>query len=133
LGGLSIEEIQRISGVDLEVHLSHASPTAPGQLKSHYATKKPLIVGDINKNLLLYKGKKIGLLTFSSSYKINGCIEHILSSSENIEEAASHLFNAMRLLDQSDVEVILAEVFPNEGLGKAINDRLARASYPLKN
>jgi L-threonylcarbamoyladenylate synthase len=113
--------------------LSHASPTAPGQLKSHYATKKPLIVGDINKNLLLYKGKKIGLLTFSSSYKINGCIEHILSFSENIEEAASHLFNAMRLLDQSDVEVILAEVFPNEGLGKAINDRLARASYPVKN
>lgn len=132
LGGLSIEDIQRSSGVDVEVRLSHASPTAPGQLQSHYATKKPLIVGDIKKNLLLYKDKKIGLLSFSSSYMINGCIEHVLSPNGNIAEAASRLFNAMRLLDLSDVEVILAEVFPNEGLGKAINDRLARASYPMK-
>jgi L-threonylcarbamoyladenylate synthase len=38
----------------------------------------------------------------------------------------------MRDLDNADIEIILAEVFPNRGLGKAINDRLQRAAYPLK-
>ena len=34
----------------------------------------------------------------------------------------------MRGLDASDVDVIIAEVFPEQGLGKAINDRLRRAA-----
>jgi L-threonylcarbamoyladenylate synthase len=43
-------------------------------------------------------------------------------------EAAQKLFAVMRLVDNMDVDVVLAEKFPNEGLGKAINDRLKRAS-----
>jgi L-threonylcarbamoyladenylate synthase len=46
-----------------------------------------------------------------------------------MNEAAQHLFSAMRYLDNSEVDLILAEVFPNEGLGRAINDRLQRAAY----
>ena len=45
-----------------------------------------------------------------------------------MDEAARALFTAMRTLDASEVEVILAEVFPEEGLGRAINDRLRRAA-----
>jgi L-threonylcarbamoyladenylate synthase len=34
----------------------------------------------------------------------------------------------MRELDEMNVDVILAEFLPNENLGRAINDKLMRAS-----
>jgi L-threonylcarbamoyladenylate synthase len=132
LGGISTEEIQAVCNVEVVVQLAHAQPTAPGQLKSHYATKKLLLQGDIKENMLLHTGKKIGILSFNTNYHISNSIEFVLSTNGSLSEAASGLFSAMRSLDQSDVDVILAEVFPDEGLGKSINDRLARAAYQNK-
>ena len=43
-------------------------------------------------------------------------------------EAAHNLFDALRKMDTLDVKMILAELVPDHGLGKAINDRLVRAS-----
>jgi L-threonylcarbamoyladenylate synthase len=34
----------------------------------------------------------------------------------------------MHRLDQDKLDVIIAEKFPNEGLGKTINDKLERAT-----
>ena len=132
LGGISIEEIQAVCNVDVVVQLAHAQPTAPGQLKSHYATKKLLLQGDIRENLSLHSGKKVGILSFNTNYHISNSVEYVLSTNGSLSEAASGLFSAMRSLDQSDVDIILAEFFPDEGLGKSINDRLARAAYPNK-
>jgi L-threonylcarbamoyladenylate synthase len=132
LGGISIEQIQAVCNVEVLLQLSHAEPTAPGQLKSHYATKKLLLQGDVRENLSHHTGKKVGILSFKTNYSVPNSIEHVLSPHGDLSEAASGLFSAMRSLDQSDVEIILAEFFPDEGLGKAINDRLARAAYPIK-
>jgi L-threonylcarbamoyladenylate synthase len=132
LGGISIEEIKAVCNTEVVLQLAHAQPTAPGQLKSHYATKKLLLHGDIKENMLLLTGKKIGILSFNTNYDISNSIEYVLSTNGSLSEAASGLFSAMRSLDQSDVDVILAEFFPDEGLGKSINDRLARAAYPNK-
>ncbi|MCB0785617.1 MAG: hypothetical protein KDC02_15610, partial [Flavobacteriales bacterium] len=52
----------------------------------------------------------------------------VLSPSGDLAEAARNLFAALRELDASDVELILAEPVPEEGLGRAINDRLRRAA-----
>ena len=46
----------------------------------------------------------------------------------NLEEAAKNLFSALRQLDAMPVEVVLAELVPDEGIGRAINDRLRRAA-----
>jgi L-threonylcarbamoyladenylate synthase len=43
-------------------------------------------------------------------------------------EAAKNLFLALRKLDKLPIDTILAEYAPDEGLGKAINDRLKRAA-----
>jgi L-threonylcarbamoyladenylate synthase len=51
-----------------------------------------------------------------------------LSESKNLKEAALNLFSILRELDENDCEVIITEILPEEGLGKAINDRLRRAS-----
>ena len=53
--------------------------------------------------------------------------QFVLSPQGNLSEAANKLFAALRQLNNMDVDVILAEVFPNEGIGMAINDRLRRA------
>ena len=54
--------------------------------------------------------------------------QFILSPSGSLDEAARHLFSALRGLNDLDVDIILTEKFPEEGLGIAINDRLKRAS-----
>jgi len=52
----------------------------------------------------------------------------ILSATQDLKEAAQRLFMAMRLLDESEAELIVAEFVPEIGLGRAINDRLKRAA-----
>ncbi|HRN37621.1 MAG TPA: Sua5 family C-terminal domain-containing protein, partial [Flavobacteriales bacterium] len=52
----------------------------------------------------------------------------VLSPQGDLAEAARHLFAALRRLDAGAAELIVAEIFPQEGLGAAINDRLKRAA-----
>ena len=53
-----------------------------------------------------------------------------LSPSGDLVEAATNLFSDLRTLDRSDVATIAVMPVPHEGLGEAINDRLARAAAP---
>jgi L-threonylcarbamoyladenylate synthase len=129
LGGITAEEISKITGVEVITSLAHASPTAPGQLKSHYATSTPLLIGDVAAMINAFPGKKIGLLMFDQSAGVAVEKEILLSPTGSLGEAAAGLFRAMRLMDQSDLDVILAERFPDTGIGMAINDRLERPAY----
>ncbi len=128
-GGLALEAIENVVGPVRMALNQSSNPAAPGMLKSHYAPRKLLILGDIDENLSLYSGKKIGILAFQEKRPLPaGTLEIVLSATGNPAEAAQRLFAALRTLDQSDVEVILAERAPEEGLGRAINDRLTRAA-----
>ena len=51
-----------------------------------------------------------------------------LSQSGNLHEAAANLFRMLRELDAENLDLIVAERVPEEGIGAAINDRLQRAS-----
>ncbi len=127
LGGLSIEAIQQVCG-NVELQLNQSSnPAAPGKLASHYAPKKPLIVGDVKLLAEKFSNKKKGVIAFKE-YRNNFQDEvMLLSAKGSLHEAASNLFKALRHFDKSNCEIILAEHFPDEGLGRAINDRLKRA------
>jgi len=130
LGGISIEQIEQATGVVVTIALSHASPTAPGQLKSHYATQKPFLMGNLEQIIMDQVDKKVGVISFKQSYlSFHPQVEIILSPNGNLEEAAARLFSAMREMDAADVDVIVAERFPDEGIGRAINDRLERAAF----
>ncbi len=128
LGGLSVESIEKVVGkVSVQKH-SSSNPKAPGLLKSHYAPRKPLILTELNDAVFsFYKNKKIGVLRFSD-VSPNVAHQEILSPEKNLEEAAKKLFATLRYLDTLDIDFILAERFPDEGLGRAINDRLSRAA-----
>jgi L-threonylcarbamoyladenylate synthase len=129
-GGLAVEEIENIIGkVSLPTAGFVDNPVAPGQLARHYATRHKLIVGDPRKYVNQYPLERMGIISFCSVYsEIPAPNQVVLSPSGNLDEAAQQLFAAMRNIDTFDIDVIIAEKFPNEGLGRAINDRLSRAS-----
>jgi len=128
-GGIPMEAIESLVGkVELKPH-STSNPQAPGMLQSHYAPRVPLILGDIEKLLELHKGKKIGILSFQKIFPQTSPYHLItLSPTGNFAEAARNLFAGMRYLDSLDLDVMVAELLPEEDLGRAINDRLRRAS-----
>ena len=53
-----------------------------------------------------------------------------LSPRGDLVEAAANLFSHLRALDASGAQRIAVMTIPHEGLGEAINDRLARAAAP---
>ena len=125
VGGLAVEEIEAVVG---KVHINtneSSNPKTPGALKSHYAPKKPLLFGDATQ---LPTDKKIAVIAFDTYIDgIPQAQQTLLSPTGDLNEAAKNLFAAMRELDNGDADIIFAVRFPNEGLGRAINDRLKRA------
>jgi L-threonylcarbamoyladenylate synthase len=103
---------------------------APGMMERHYAPNKKLIIcNDIEKEIMNHQGLSMGSISFSKEYtNIDLQNQFILSPNRSIDEAARHLFSALRSLNDLEVDIILAEKFPDKGLGIAINDRLRRAS-----
>jgi L-threonylcarbamoyladenylate synthase len=53
-----------------------------------------------------------------------------LSQSGDLAEAAANLFLMLRRLDRPQFTGIAVMPIPDEGLGRAINDRLRRAAAP---
>lgn len=136
LGGISKEEIENIIGYKVQVILNqNSNPAAPGQLDKHYSPKA---------DMLLYNGidfkhkinqlsnsdvSKIGLLVFGDfETKLPFAKVLNLSVNESMTEAATNLYAFMRQLDSLEINTILAMRMPTEGIGRAINDRLERAS-----
>lgn len=131
LGSLSIEKIEeKIGKLKLKNNIDESSPEAPGMLSKHYApATSTLFTDDIEKLIAQNSGKKFGLLLFKNySDSLPHSQQEILSTNGNLEEAAKNLYAAMHRLDKMNLDVIIAEYFPNEGLGKTINDKLKRAS-----
>lgn len=127
-GGVTAEMINAITGLPVVTRAHTAAPATPGQLKSHYATHIPLYKGDVAALMQQFHGQKMAIISFTNSYPVTeGSSLFVLSPSGDIVEAARKLFATMRKIDTMDVEVILAEDFPDTGIGRAINDRLNRA------
>jgi L-threonylcarbamoyladenylate synthase len=129
---------------------SEAAP-APGMLDSHYAPEKPLFLltrpfsdPNISQDPVLQKAlsrnsKIIGLLLMAglpqdgvrlaSQWTPLPVHAVSLSPSGDLAEMAKNLFSALRELDHSDADILIAEPCSNQqGLGHAISDRIRRAS-----
>ena len=129
LGGIAIEDIERVAG-KVKFNISQGSnPKAPGMLDVHYAPSTQLHVGDVRSLATQFQALRLGLISFSDAYSDYPFIQrNVLSPTGNLNEAAANLFEALRSFDETSIDIIIAETFPEEGLGRAINDRLRRAS-----
>ena len=131
-GGVALEEIEAcIGSVALPSRVTTSDQEAapsPGMLPQHYAPRTPL---EIVENLdALVSPNRCGLLTLQAHPAASrfAAVE-VLSVSGDLTEAAANFFAALRRLDAAGTEQIVAVLFPNRGLGRALNDRLTRAVH----
>lgn len=155
-GGMPLERIREIVG-DVAVPRAHGAAGAadgeatdgeaiasPGQLKSHYAPRARLYLCDYRAlpgAMAGFPGRAKGGGNSAAALVLDGARAEILkatglfdavfalSPAGDMREAASRLFAAMHELDARGFASIYAERVPEEGLGRAINDRLYRASF----
>lgn len=123
-GSITAEQIEKLTGLRVTCYENHENPTAPGQLKSHYAPNTPIRLNAKD----IYPGE--ALLAFGSRYPKDARILRNLSPKGSLHEAAANLFSMLHELDQMGCKSIAVSPIPAKGLGVAINDRLARAAAP---
>jgi L-threonylcarbamoyladenylate synthase len=127
-GPITLEQLSAFGEVSIAAEREKIS--APGQLPSHYAPKTPLCLVDDLKSFAPSTGQRVALLAWNSVEKDKRfVVTRNLSERQDLREAAANLFRYLRELDELDLDLIVAERVPREGLGAAILDRLQRASH----
>jgi L-threonylcarbamoyladenylate synthase len=128
-GGIPVEDIEAVVGPIQRAKPVDDRPLAPGQLKHHYAPRKPLRLVDNAGEIP--SQSDIGWLAFgaqSADASFLGVVEN-LSPGGDLREAAANFFRALRKLDDNpQVRILYAMALPAQGLGLAINERLERAA-----
>jgi L-threonylcarbamoyladenylate synthase len=138
-GGVPREEIEALVGP-----LAEKGPAAgealpsPGLMKSHYAPRTPLLLHGTEEMAALPCLMGEGYLFFSGGTRARwearngtvsaGAATRTLSEGGVPSEAAAGLFAVLHGMDALGLGRIHAEAAPERGLGRAINDRLDRAS-----
>lgn len=149
-GGVTIEELESVIG-PIEIPAPAENPAlqsadepllSPGRLPQHYAPRTPLLLidpGDYPSKLQSGRGApapgtataepRVGLLAFEPPADTAHFAQiEVLSPTGDLREAASRFFAALRRLDAAGLDLVVAETFPEHGLGRALNDRLRRAA-----
>ncbi|WP_151719095.1 L-threonylcarbamoyladenylate synthase [Gemmobacter serpentinus] len=120
-GGVPVEDIEAALGQPLLLPGDPATPKAPGQLASHYAPE-----AGVRLNATEARPGEV-LVGFGA---VKGQLA--LSETGDLLEAASRLFHVLREADAlaGPGGAIAFAPVPEQGLGRAINDRLRRAAAP---
>ncbi len=132
-GGVPRDAIERTLGRKVAETPSPAedgeAPLAPGMLSSHYAPRALLRLeaAEVRPGeALLAFGPDAPPGAEGAPLVLN------LSTRGDLVEAAANLFSHLRALDRAGVARIAVTPSPRDGLGEAINDRLARAAAPRR-
>lgn len=106
------------------------SLAVPGNFKKHYSPDTPFrLVEKLERYALENLSERTVLLCFGKLVAgIPAERQRVLSSTGNLEEAATRLYQYLRELDTLGAELIIGETVPDMGIGKAINDRLRKAA-----
>jgi L-threonylcarbamoyladenylate synthase len=150
-GGISREALEEVLG-EVEVFDGAAAEEdqqplpSPGMMSRHYAprammvlfqgTDKRAVIWRMRQEarLFLQQGKHVGLLVAEEDAPAFDGLEVTVTTigpADDAQKIAQNLYAGLRSLDKSDIDVILARDFGEEGLGLAILDRLRRASSRL--
>ncbi len=134
----AVSPSQRLSGQDSNILI----PRSPGMKYRHYAPKGemwlvqaetvPGMIRLIRDRIRYFHqhGKKVGVLTTREHQREYPEADAVVVSGNRSqpESVARSLYGALRKLDEHQVDVILAETFPSEGMGEALMNRLYKAS-----
>lgn len=121
LGGLDILKIQKTLGFKINIFTNPKKKIAPGQSRLHYSPGIPL-----RMNVTKPKNDEAFIMIKRKKTKLKNYF--YLTTKNNLDEAAKNLYSCLRNIKNEGYKSIAVEKIPNIGLGKAINDRLRRAS-----
>jgi len=121
LGGLDILKVQKTLGFKINVSINPKKKIAPGQSRLHYSPGIPL-----RMNVTKPKNDEAFIIIKKKKTKLKNYF--YLTTKNNLDEAAKNLYSCLRTIKNEGYRSIAVEKIPNIGLGKAINDRLRRAS-----
>ena len=121
LGGLDILKIQKTLGFKINISINPKKKIAPGQSHLHYSPGIPL-----RMNVTKPKNDEAFIIIKRKKTKLKNYF--YLTCKNNLDEAAKNLYSCLRKIKNEGYKSIAVEKIPNIGLGKAINDRLLRAS-----
>ena len=121
LGGLDISKINKTLGVKLNIAISPKKKITPGQSRLHYSPGIPL-----RMNITKPKNNEAFIIIKKRKNKLKNYF--YLTTKNNLDEAAKNLYSCLRKIKNKGYKCIAVEKISNKGLGKAINDRLQRAS-----
>ena len=122
-GAVAREALEATLGVPVTATaVPSEKASSPGLLGPHYAPRTPLRLEAGSA------GAGEGLLAFGSAKPAAAAITRNLSPSGNLHEAAANLYAALREMDAAGLARIAVVPIPDEGIGRAINDRLRRAA-----
>ena len=121
LGGLDILKIQKTLNFKISISINPKKKIAPGQSRLHYSPGIPL-----RMNVTKPKNDEAFIIIKRKKTKLKNYF--YLTNKNNLDEAAKNLYSCLRNIKNEGYKSIAVEKIPNKGLGKAINDRLRRAS-----
>ncbi len=134
-GGLSLERLRSVvPGIEV-LDRTDPAPKAPGQLANHYAPRRALRLVPPGALAGARPESRAAALVFDAAGRDRlgdaaprFAAVRVLSESGDAVEAAANLFDLLHELDAGDYDEIWAERVPDEGIGRAVNDRLYKAS-----
>jgi len=143
-GGVTLEELRAVLGDVQMLDAAHteAAKRSPGTRSRHYAPRAQVLLveqGAAEAALKELSGKRVGVLVYlTRSLSVYGEGQGevrgaggeviIIQMPRSLKAYARRLFAALRELDEQGVDVIVVEKLQERGLGRAIMDRLRRAS-----
>lgn len=138
-GGVTKEQLEQVVG---EVRMDRAlleegqAPKSPGMKYTHYAPKAPLVIVEGSPQFIqslvekqTAQGLKVGVLTTEENkqyYKADAVLDCGLRA--DLPSVASKLYDVLRTFDETNVDLIYSEWFPQDGVGQAIMNRLLKAA-----
>jgi L-threonylcarbamoyladenylate synthase len=142
-GGITREQILEVmpeAEYDLALKDESLKPKSPGQKYRHYSPKAKLELYIGSKDIITKaisarqeelekEGLRVGILTVDenmSKYENKNIVS--MGSYKKPDDIARNLFDSLRTFDSLDVDVILGESVEETGIGKAIFNRLYKAS-----
>lgn len=127
-GAVTLEEIESVIGA-VAISRGGDERLAPGRAARHYAPRVPLSLVDSPSEVVAAERLRASILLLEPSADVSGFASvEVLSAKGDLHEAAANLFAALHRLDASGCERLYAVRVPERGLGRAIMDRLQRAS-----
>ena len=131
LGGIDAQDVEAIVGHPVE-RLTGGEVAAPGTLERHYSPAARVVVveaGAVAARAIgsLAAGMRVGLLAIAPPSGLPAGLE-VLNPPVDAQEYARVLYARLREADERGLDVLLVVAPPEEGIGAAVTDRLARAA-----